>query len=1221
MNAVLHAWLPPAFDSLLHATWQGALLAAIVWGITRTVGQRLRAGWRFALWLVVFGRLALPWIPATPWSVYALVPHARRTSLPPASAYVNRAPRQAVPDDRVAQFNAPGSDREPEPALPLEPGPFQRSGEDAQPPVTSSNWFSGIGLANWCTLVWLGGFVVLACRLVWLHVHLERQRAHWQMADAERLQDLFRQTCVEAQVRRPVRLQLSGTQSPATTGEIGPATCGIVRPCVVLPARLVAALSPDELPLVLLHELIHVRRHDALLDLTGAIIAALHWFNPFAWLALGELRRERELACDEALLALRGIDSRRHYGAALLRTVELLQPSHALAGAVAMFETPCNPRSLEGRIRMITEHRQAGRQTRIAGALIVLALALVGLSDAGAFYEGENESARGQATNARPPAASERATSGSGRTAPAGKTMAIIGTCRDQDGQPVSRAKVVLFRVDSLAGVQRVSAAETPDSGRFEFANLEAMASGDSLDQWYYAVVAAAPKRASVMRYVISYESNQPLEIAMGPAATLSGRVVDPEGKPVAGARLWTGGSVSFDDVLSATTDTDGRFAITDLAEFDGTKNVGKPVGNGAFQGPTTCFLTIQHPDFAQKRPGYTRVPGKLEVALTVGARIGGQVVDDVTGKPAANAIVSMQATTVNLANGSDDGGWHQTITAADGTYRFEGLASASYNIWASAPKRTCVALDSVFVLPGERKSAADITLIAGGLIEGRVLTLADQPVTRGPQPANRLHIGLHGPSRPKSGAGVESTIVDEHGRFRFRVAPGLNFPYIMSDAWQKTWRRETFEKGVEVKAGETVSVVFRVLDKEPRPERDEVQLPPPVASERAAAEAIRDLGGWYQLDDDGHVVEVNMVYHQTADGKRYDNRQSTDEALAILPEFKALKRLYLKGAQASNAGFRHIAALPELELLLVWDAQAITDDGVAHLRTLRKLKALHLHGAGVTDRAIEHLSEIRSLERITMDRAVFTIRAFEFAKRLPHLKQFHIDGGPWLTDEGLKHVAQMPALEVLWLQRAAITDAGLLQLRGLKSLRFVQLSAGAVSDMAIEQLQEALPGLKVSAGQGTLPSRIERERARDPKQIEINRAEAPNGARLIAKFLNLASAGQDAEAGKLAEPYLVAELKTLRAEPGFKPVKVTAVWGDSEAVLAVTTGTFVSQIVDATQAGGIRPQTSFVLLRASQRNGEWRVTANGFQDAGSNKLVEAFLKERPGAKALSLPE
>lgn len=75
------------------------------------------------------------------------------------------------------------------------------------------------------------------------------------------------------------------------------------------------------------------------------------------------------------------------------------------------------------------------------------------------------------------------------------------------------------------------------------------------------------------------------------------------------------------------------------------------------------------------------------------------------------------------------------------------------------------------------------------------------------------------------------------------------------------------------------------------------------------AVESIRRLGGWYRVDDDKHVVEVNMVYFDTGYKIRYDNVQSdTDENM------------------------RFVENLQHLEVFFIWDARSISDVGVRHL-------------------------------------------------------------------------------------------------------------------------------------------------------------------------------------------------------------------------------------------------------------------------------------------------
>jgi len=250
---------------------------------------------------------------------------------------------------------------------------------------------------------------------------------------------------------------------------------------------------------------------------------------------------------------------------------------------------------------------------------------------------------------------------------------------------------------------------------------------------------------------------------------------------------------------------------------------------------------------------------------------LSGRVMDTVTGKPAADVHVSIQATKQSLSGRKSKGELRETRTDADGKYQFSALSSFAYNIWADAADRTCSALNSIQVVDGEITAVDDLQLVEGNWIEGRLLTLRGEPLSHDPQTGERLRVGLNGPARPLSGASLESAPIDDDGRFRLRVTVGRNFIRLLTpELWEQTWKKEKYERGIDIEDSRPLTVNFRILDQQPkrrppppRPSRDPVNLPVPVAAERDCAETIRDLGGWYRIDDDRRVVEINMVYDQ----------------------------------------------------------------------------------------------------------------------------------------------------------------------------------------------------------------------------------------------------------------------------------------------------------------------------------------------------------------------
>jgi beta-lactamase regulating signal transducer with metallopeptidase domain len=131
--------------------------------------------------------------------------------------------------------------------------------------------------------------------------------------DPRNLAPELRETLTQLQPARAVALLLSDEiQSPTAIGLLSPA--------IVLPRWLLDELSTTELQQILLHELAHLRRWDDWSNLLQKIVKALFFFHPAVWWMERQISLEREMACDEAVLAQTG--NPRAYAQCLVRLAE-----------------------------------------------------------------------------------------------------------------------------------------------------------------------------------------------------------------------------------------------------------------------------------------------------------------------------------------------------------------------------------------------------------------------------------------------------------------------------------------------------------------------------------------------------------------------------------------------------------------------------------------------------------------------------------------------------------------------------------------------------------------------------------------------------------------------------------------------------------------------------------------------------------------------------------
>ncbi len=97
-----------------------------------------------------------------------------------------------------------------------------------------------------------------------------------------------------------------------------PAVYGVLRPKILLPA----SYRGKDVRYILCHEEAHIKRADNLWRILGFVAAAIHWFNPLAWVFLKCFLSDLELACDEHVLAKLGDDEIKDYALSLVNSRE-----------------------------------------------------------------------------------------------------------------------------------------------------------------------------------------------------------------------------------------------------------------------------------------------------------------------------------------------------------------------------------------------------------------------------------------------------------------------------------------------------------------------------------------------------------------------------------------------------------------------------------------------------------------------------------------------------------------------------------------------------------------------------------------------------------------------------------------------------------------------------------------------------------------------------------
>ena len=225
--------------------------------------------------------------------------------------------------------------------------------------------------------IWLAGILVMVVRTARSSLRLQNIRQSALPLQNPAIRRLYRHCLKELHIRKEIPIYSTAfLQSPVITG--------FLRPRIYLPIHIISDYSKTDtdklcqascgscpsgmdglrqIRYMLLHELQHYKHKDTLVNYLMTLTGILYWFNPMVWIALREMRNDREIACDTSVLNMLEPDSYEDYGMTLIHFAEKLsRPAFPFAAGlsgnmsqmkrrilnIAAYETPTAKKRLTG---------------------------------------------------------------------------------------------------------------------------------------------------------------------------------------------------------------------------------------------------------------------------------------------------------------------------------------------------------------------------------------------------------------------------------------------------------------------------------------------------------------------------------------------------------------------------------------------------------------------------------------------------------------------------------------------------------------------------------------------------------------------------------------------------------------------------------------------------------------------------------------------------------
>ena len=351
---------------LWRATWQSAVLALLVAATILLCRSWLAAKWRVVLWMLPLCRMLVLVVPASGLSIFnsfSLLTEAQPASAIASSKEIELLP--FAPSNAAsptvgwdAQGNSKRLDRHDAFGFPVEAASVESANEQ-----TSSRF----SMATVAIALWLVGCLFMWFRWFFSAMALRRILARCEQLDS----DLWEQV-KPASLASSLPSSLFPVRCFVSEKDLGPASCGLFRPTILLPRQLVSELSTSQLRNIIRHEYQHIRRFDVLLMTLSSWVRIIHWFNPLSYVLTWQLHQEMEFAVDAATIMPLQASERKAYGHLL---ISLARRPASRFGLAQMADQRS---AVNARIDAIVNLRQASLGRSAIAIAIIIFLIVVG---------------------------------------------------------------------------------------------------------------------------------------------------------------------------------------------------------------------------------------------------------------------------------------------------------------------------------------------------------------------------------------------------------------------------------------------------------------------------------------------------------------------------------------------------------------------------------------------------------------------------------------------------------------------------------------------------------------------------------------------------------------------------------------------------------------------------------------------------------------------------
>ena len=283
---------------------QSSILIVVLLVIDFVLRKKVRAVFRYCIWMLVLVKLVLPTTLLLPtglgyWFSDIFPNFTNEKSVAVEQPIMNPADVEPI-RKTTSEIDIT--------ALPLKTLPKPIAEKTVVLTPVSFTW-KGFAFLGWLAVV------IVMCLLLIRRIFFVKKLFVQSKNPSDSMFDIFGRCRRQMAASNHITLKLSSIVT-------SPSVCGLFRPTILIPQSLSDKLKAEDLKSIFLHELAHIKRGDLWVSMFQTILQIVYFYNPLLWLANAIIRKVREQAVDEMVLVAMG-EQAENYSETLLTISKL----------------------------------------------------------------------------------------------------------------------------------------------------------------------------------------------------------------------------------------------------------------------------------------------------------------------------------------------------------------------------------------------------------------------------------------------------------------------------------------------------------------------------------------------------------------------------------------------------------------------------------------------------------------------------------------------------------------------------------------------------------------------------------------------------------------------------------------------------------------------------------------------------------------------------------